>query len=78
MQQKKKIKVLEAIRQGQVGGGETHILNLVENLDRSRFEPVVLSFTGGQMIETLKQNGTKNFVINSNRAFDIFKWKHCF
>jgi hypothetical protein len=30
MNQTGKIKVLEAIRQGQVGGGETHILNLVE------------------------------------------------
>ena len=41
----KKIKVLECIRQGQIGGGESHLLSLVENLDRSHFEPVVLFFT---------------------------------
>lgn len=75
MQNGKKIKVLEAIRQGQVGGGETHILNLVENIDKSIFEPVVLSFTDGQMIDTLNKNGTKNFVIPSTKAFDISKWK---
>ncbi len=75
MNQEKKIKVLEAIRQGKVGGGETHILNLVEHLDKSRFEPVVLSFTDGQMIDTLQENGVRNYVIPSERAFDIFKWK---
>lgn len=75
MQQEKKIKVLEAIRQGQVGGGETHILNLVEHIDKSRFEPVVLAFTDGQMIDTLNKNGTKNFVIPSNKPFDVFVWK---
>ena len=44
---KKKIKVLETIRQGKVGGGETHVLELCSNLDLTRFEPVVLSFTDG-------------------------------
>lgn len=75
MQQQPKIRILEAIRQGQVGGGETHILNLVEHIDRSRFEPVVLSFTGGQMIDRLSEIGVRNFVIPSNRAFDVFKWQ---
>jgi len=46
----KKIKVLECIRQGQIGGGESHLLSLVENMDRNRFDPVVLSFTDGPMI----------------------------
>ena len=50
-----KIKVLECIRQGQIGGGESHLLSLVENLDRSKFEPVVLSFTDGPMIDRLKK-----------------------
>jgi hypothetical protein len=34
---KKKIKVLQAIRQGQVGGGESHILSLVKHIDKNRF-----------------------------------------
>ena len=45
----KKIRVLQCIRQGQIGGGETHLLTLVENIDRSIYEPVVLSFTDGPM-----------------------------
>jgi len=75
MQQQRKIKVLQAIRQGQVGGGETHILNLVGSMDKTVFEPVVLSFTDGQMIDELNRTHIQNHVIPSNKAFDIKKWK---
>ncbi len=71
----KKIKVLECIRQGQIGGGESHLLSLVENLDRSHFEPVVLSFTDGPMIDRLNKMGIENHVIPSTKPFDITKWK---
>jgi len=42
---KKKIKVLESIRQGKIGGGETHVLDLISHIDKTQFEPIVLSFT---------------------------------
>lgn len=71
----RKIKVLECIRQGQIGGGESHLLSLVENLDRSKFWPVVLSFTDGPMIERLKQMNVETKVIHTERPFDISKWK---
>jgi glycosyltransferase involved in cell wall biosynthesis len=70
-----KIRVLECIRQGQIGGGESHLLSLVENLDRSRFEPVVLSFTDGPMIERLKAMGVPAHVIYTEKPFDVSKWK---
>ncbi len=70
-----KIKVLECIRQGQIGGGESHLLSLVENMDRDRFEPVVLSFTPGPMVDRLKEMGVETHVIYTERPFDIFKWK---
>lgn len=70
----KKIKVLECIRQGQIGGGESHLLSLVENLDRSRFDPVVLSFTDGPMVERLQKLQVKTHVIYTERPFDITKW----
>jgi glycosyltransferase involved in cell wall biosynthesis len=69
-----KIRVLEAIRQGKVGGGETHILNLVEHMDTTRFEPVVLAFTHGKMMETLDRMGVNHHVIPSSRAFDLSTW----
>ena len=56
----KKIKILQAIRQGKIGGGESHVLDLVSNLDTSKYEPIVLSFTDGPMVDSLNQKGIKN------------------
>jgi len=70
----KKIRVLECIRQGKIGGGESHLLNLVEYLDKSRFEPVVLSFTQGPMIDRLQQMGIGTDVIYTEKPFDLTKW----
>ncbi|MBS1745946.1 MAG: glycosyltransferase [Bacteroidetes bacterium] len=75
MGEKKKIKVLEAIRQGKVGGGESHILDLVKHINKDRFQPVVLSFTDGQMMTELKNIGIDNFIIPSEKAFDFSKWQ---
>ena len=66
-----KIKVLEVIRQGQIGGGESHLLDLVTFLDKERFEPVCLSFTSGEMITRLEAMGIKCFVIDTLSPFDI-------
>ncbi|MCY7421258.1 MAG: glycosyltransferase family 4 protein [Chitinophagaceae bacterium] len=71
----KKIKVLQGIRQGKIGGGESYLLSLVENLDRSRIEPVVLSFTDGPMIDRLKKIGIKTHVIHTETPFDVRVWK---
>lgn len=74
MTQPNKIRILQAIRQGQIGGGESHLLSLVENLDKSRFEPVVLSFTEGPMVDRLKLMGIQTEVIFTEKPFDIGKW----
>lgn len=75
MTAQKKIKVLECIRQGQIGGGESHLLSLVENLDRTRYEPVVLSFTDGPMVDRLNEMQVPTHIITSSKAFDINVWK---
>jgi glycosyltransferase involved in cell wall biosynthesis len=75
MQAGKKIRVLEGIRQGKIGGGESYLLSLVENLDRDRFEPVVLSFTDGPMVERLRAQGISTHVIHTERPFDWRVWK---
>ena len=71
---KKKIKILESIRQGSFGGGETYLYNLVSGLDKERFEPVVLSFTEGAMVDNLRKDGVKTFVIHTLRPFDVSKF----
>lgn len=71
----RKIRVLETIRQGQIGGGESHLLDLVNNLDKTEFEPVVLSFTEGPMIDRLQAMGVPTTVIQTTRPFDLTNWK---
>ena len=66
-----KIKVLEVIRQGQIGGGESHLLDLVTFLDKEQFEPVCLAFTSGEMITRLEAMGIQCHVIETLKPFDI-------
>lgn len=66
-----KMKVLEVIRQGQIGGGESHLLDLISFLDRDKVEPVCLSFTDGEMISRLTQMGVACHVIETQKPFDI-------
>jgi len=70
----KKIRVLECIRQGSIGGGERHLIDLSISLDKTQFEPIVLSFTDGPMVDALKAQGIKTNIIPSLRAFDISTW----
>ncbi len=70
-----KIKILQCIRQGKIGGGESHLLSLVENINREIFEPIVLSFTDGPMIDRLKELNVNTKVIHTEKPFDLRKWK---
>jgi glycosyltransferase involved in cell wall biosynthesis len=72
---KNKIKILQTIRQGKIGGGESHVIDLVEALDKDRYESVVLSFTEGPMVEHMKSIGVKTYVIPTEKPFDYSKWE---
>ncbi len=65
-----RLRVLEVIRQGQIGGGESHMLDLVGNLNKEQFEPLVLSFTDGPMLDRLSSMNVKWFLINTTKPFD--------
>lgn len=67
----KPIKILEVIRQGEIGGGESHVIDLIEGFDKQKIEPVVLAFTDGHMIKTLRKQGIKCYVIHTRKAFDF-------
>jgi len=64
------IKVLEVIRQGQIGGGESHLIDLISGFG-PEIHPVVLSFTPGRMIDHLKEKGITCYVIETSHAFDF-------
>lgn len=66
----KPIKVLEVIRQGDVGGGESHVIDLVLGFQRAKVDAVVMAFTSGKMIDLLQAAGIKCYVIPTQRPFD--------
>ena len=66
-----KLKVLEVIRQGQIGGGESHLLDLIYFLDKEKVEPICLSFSDGEMIRRLTQMGISCYVIDTQKPFDM-------
>lgn len=72
----RKTKILEVIRQGQIGGGESHLYDLIYFLDKKMFEPICLSFSDGDMITKLRQLGIRCYVIESGKPFDIKVQKH--
>lgn len=74
MENQRKIKILEAIRQGQIGGGETHVFDLVKTIDKEKFEVEVLSFTDGVMVDKLKALGIKVHIIKTEKPFDVRCW----
>ena len=69
-----KIKVLETIRQGQIGGGESHLIDLVDGLSEN-IEPIVLSFTDGFMIDHFKERNIRTHIIPTLKPFDYKIWK---
>ncbi|MGD1890234.1 MAG: glycosyltransferase [Cyclobacteriaceae bacterium] len=71
----RRVRILETIRQGKVGGGESHLLSLVKNIDKSIYEPIVLSFTDGPMIDSLREWGIKVHIIPTERPFNPTVWK---
>ena len=70
----RKIRVLETIRHGEVGGGEAHVLDLVQALDKTRFEPIVLSFTSGPLIDRLRAMGIQTHIIETEQPFNVAVW----
>ena len=72
---KQKIKILETIRQGQIGGGESHVLDLVSNLNKEIYEPVVLSFTHGPMVDKLNALGIKTYVVETLKPFNLTTYR---
>lgn len=67
----KRIKVLEVIRQGQIGGGESHLIDLIDLMDKGHYEPQCLSFTSGEMIARLEAMGIKCHVIETTKPFNF-------
>ncbi|KGK85134.1 glycosyltransferase [Desulfosporosinus sp. HMP52] len=53
---KKKSKILHIIGGGEIGGAEKHVLSVLKNLDRTRFEPHLICLTNGPFSDIVKEN----------------------
>jgi glycosyltransferase involved in cell wall biosynthesis len=62
--------IVHLIRQGKIGGGESHVLSLVSRLDPKKFRSIVISFTDGPMINALNELGIKNYVVPTTTPFN--------
>lgn len=67
-----KTTILQTIRQGKIGGGESHVLSLLSRLDMEKVRPVVISFTEGEMVDILKENGITTYVVPTTKPFNPF------
>lgn len=70
----KKHKILHTIRQGKIGGGETHVLDLVGSLHPDYFHSEVLTFTDGEMVNRLHALNVPCTVIHTEKPFDVTVW----
>lgn len=63
------IRVLEIIRQGEIGGGESHLLDLIRELKTKDIHITVVSFSRGAMTERLEAMGVPVFIVETSSAF---------
>lgn len=59
-----RIKILYLTNFHQIGGGETSLICLIENLDRKKFEPIVVIPRKGQLSQKLKKLNVKTYFLN--------------
>lgn len=59
-----RLKILYLTNFHQIGGGETSLIYLTENLDRKKFEPIVVVPRKGQLSQKLKQLKVKTYFLN--------------
>ncbi|MFA5926766.1 MAG: glycosyltransferase family 4 protein [Patescibacteria group bacterium] len=68
---RRKIKVIQVIADSGLGGGPKHILGLLANLDRSRFDCYLICPAGYLNQEARKIAGTKVYTLSFKSKFDL-------
>lgn len=67
--------ILHTIYHGKIGGGETHLLNLIEHLNEAEFKSIVITFSDGIFSHRLRKLGIKCHVVPSRGRLDFAAWK---
>jgi hypothetical protein len=66
------INILETIRQGDIGGGETHVLDLIANMDRSNLSLLCFLLDGPMLEEP--ETRVEAHVIYTETPYDLRVW----
>jgi glycosyltransferase involved in cell wall biosynthesis len=66
-----KIRVLEMIDRPSLGGGQTALLLLAENLDRGLFDVAVGSAPGGPLVSRAEEKGLRHLAIPLEKKLDL-------
>jgi glycosyltransferase involved in cell wall biosynthesis len=67
----KKIRVLEMIDRPSLGGGQTALLLLAENLDRGLFDVTVGSAPGGPLVDQTVEKGLRHLAVPLEKKFSL-------
>ena len=63
----KPYKILYIIRQADFGGGETHLKNIFDSIDKKLFLPILVSLRSGFLSDFAKANGIKFYLLSNNK-----------
>jgi len=71
-----KIRVLEIINNGQIGGGPIHVNLILKSLNRNQFEPFCACSPSGDLIQVIQENSIEYFPVSIRKwpnVFSIYK-----
>lgn len=67
-----KLTILYLDEIGRIDGAEVVLLNLVANLDKKRFEPIVVCGSDGELVDRLRALNVRVEVLRMKEAFKVF------
>ncbi|VAX34858.1 hypothetical protein MNBD_UNCLBAC01-1100 [hydrothermal vent metagenome] len=65
-------RILYVSETSRMGGGEQVLLDIIDNLDRTRFSPIVIAPCNGKLIDELRARGVKFGFINTRAKYSKF------
>jgi len=67
----RKIRILHIIESGGPGGAETVLLNIVNNLDKNKYDSIVVLLRTGWLYQELRKSAISTILLKSFRSYDL-------
>jgi glycosyltransferase involved in cell wall biosynthesis len=68
---RRKIKIMHVSESSETGGAETVLLNIVNHLDKTKYDSIVVLLKTGWLDQKLKEIGISPIIFKSDRPYDI-------